>query len=63
MELLRISQNGRFALHGDYKLWFRDGDNAYLAMIQWMVYLDQVPRDPKLIKGRFQFILCSELDK
>ena len=51
MELLRISQNGRFALHGDYKLWFRDGDNAYLAMIQWMVYLDQVPRDPKLIKG------------
>lgn len=41
MEFLRISQNDRCALHVDYKLWFRDGDNAYLAMTQWMVYLDQ----------------------
>lgn len=32
MELLRISQNDRLALRVGYKLWFRDGDNAYLAM-------------------------------
>lgn len=33
MELLRISQNDRFALRVGYKLWFRDGDNAYLSSI------------------------------
>lgn len=52
MEVLRKSVNDRFALHADYRHWFKNGDSAIfshktMGWLAWVIF----PIGPKMKKA------------